>query len=356
MAAGQVFEGFARANVDGLLLKGAALARALYDSPDQRSYCDVDVLVSPGDLPAARTALRELGYKNASAQVAVDDIGEVIHEETWLATPPGARYPAVVELHLRLAGAKAPAQPAWEALKARSTFIELGSGRVPVFDRAGLAMHLATHAAQHGQSYLKGCRELVRALERWPLEVWREAARLADEIEATEAFAAGLRLVEPGAELAERLALPSTGRLDWELRQSERPRGRFHLEAFLQAPDLRTRAHVVRRALLPHPRWMARQYPWAHDRRVALLAAYLLHLARSPAWALKALVFQRRKKRAERAARKKASTPQKYPGPRKRGPVTFRSFELLTGYVVNSLCSQQRSTPLSNTTFPLLQV
>jgi hypothetical protein len=300
-AAAGVFEVFNRRDVDGLLLKGAALARLLYDVPAQRRYADIDLLVAPDDRPAAMAALEELGYRNASALVGVDDIGGVIHAETWLATPADVRYPLVVDLHLHLAGAKAPAERVWGALKARSTHIELQSTRVPVLDRPGLAMHLATHAAQHGQGYLKGCRELLRALDRWPLEVWREAARLADEIEATEAFAAGLRLVDSGADLAETLGLPPTTRLDWELRQIARPRGRFHLQAFLQAPDLRTRAHVLRRALLPHPDWMIRQYPWAEESRARMLAAYLLHLARSPVWALRALRFSRRERRAEEA-------------------------------------------------------
>ena len=302
-AAAAVFETFSRRDVGALLLKGAALARLLYDAPEQRRYSDIDVLVAPDDRQAARAALEELGYRNASARVGVDDIGGVIHAETWLATPAGARYPVAVDLHLRLADANDPAERVWEAIRARSTRIELHGRQVPTLDRPALAMHLAMHAAHHGHAYLKGRRELLRALDRWPLEVWREAARLAAEIEATEAFAAGLRMVEPGVELAKTLELPPTSRLDWEVRQSARPRGRFHLQAFLQAPNLRTRAHVLRRALFPHPRWMVRQYPWAQDRRARMFAAYLLHLARSPAWALRALLFRHRESRAERAAR-----------------------------------------------------
>jgi hypothetical protein len=294
-----VFGALAGKGVDGLLLKGAALARLLYDEPRQRLYSDVDILVDPDDLPAARAALLELGYRNASAQVAVDDIGEVIHGESWLALPAGASYPVVVDLHLHLAGANAPARAVWQALKARRTRIEVAGRQVPCLDRVGSAMHLATHAAQHGERYTRGCRELARALDRWPPAVWREAALLAHEVEATEAFAAGLRLVEPGAELAKRLELPSTSGLDWELRQGRSPRGRFHLQALLEARTVRARAHVLRRALVPHPRWIGEQYPWAREGRGRTLAAYLLHIARSPAWALRAVVFRLRQRRAD---------------------------------------------------------
>ena len=293
-----MFEAFAGRGVDGLLLKGAALARLLYDEPGQRRYSDVDVLVDPDDLPAARTALLELGYRNASAQVAVDDIAGVLHGESWLATA-GFSYPVVVDLHLHLAGANAPARAVWQVLKARLTRIEVAGRQVPCLDRVGSAVHLATHAAQHGERYSKGRRELARALDRWPLAVWREAALLAEEVEATEAFAAGLRLVEPGAELAKRLELPSTNRLDWELRQSGSPRGRFHLHALLEARTVRARAHILRRALFPHPRWIGEQYPWARERPGRLPAAYLLHIARSPAWTLRAVLFRVRQKRAD---------------------------------------------------------
>ena len=314
-AAGLVLEAFVRDGIDGLLMKGAALARLLYDVPEQRRYEDIDVLVAPGDLTRAQAALLELGYQNASELVAVDDIGGVLHGQTWL-----GEGGVVIDLHSRLAGSTADAQVCWEALRARSSTLDLAGSEVRVLDRAGSAMQLATHAAQHGQGYAKGARELSLALERWPVEVWTDAARLAEGIGATEAFAAGLRLVEPGAELAERLQLPATTGLDWELRQASRPRGQFHLHAFFQAASLRTRLHVLRRALFPHPRWIARQYPWTSDRRGGILAGYLLHIARSPAWALRALRYRVRQRRAAKPGQTPPPGSQTSRGPAKRGP------------------------------------
>ena len=277
-AAGRLFEAFTREGVDALLLKGAALAHLLYDVPEQRSYQDLDLLVDPDDLPDARAALAGLGYKNVSELMAVDDIGGDIHGESWL-----AEFGVVADLHLRLAGAGADARTAWEALRARSTIIELGGSRIAGSRSRGRG-HAPGHPRRAARRGLRQGDQRAGAGAR-PLAARHLARRrreLADEMEATEAFASGLRLVEAGAELAETLGLPSTSRLDWELRQSTRPRGRSHLHVFLQAPDLRTRAHVLRRALLPHPRWIVQEYPWARDRRGRILAAYLLHIAPQP--------------------------------------------------------------------------
>jgi hypothetical protein len=112
---------------------------------------------------------------------------------------------------------------------------------------------------------------------------------------ATAAFAAGLRLVPPGAALARDLALPPTDELQWAIaNRNVRPRGTFHLRAFAEARTLPQRASVLRRSLLPRREWIAWQYPWARAGGVRLLAAYGLHLMRAPVWAAAAWRFRRR--------------------------------------------------------------
>jgi hypothetical protein len=298
-----VFRAFEAGGVRSLLLKGPALARALYRAGELRGYSDVDLLVAPQDLHGARRALRELGCVNASEKSGVDDVAGVIHSETWL--HPGEGVPwepmVVIDLHRRLAGCDAPAQLAWDALEAWRTWIELEGARVPVLDRAGLALHIATHAAQHGPLALKAMADLERAIARWPTDVWRSAASLADELRAIAAFAAGLRLSPAGAALARELDLPSTEQLSWEiLHRQQRPRGTFHLRAWAEARGLRERTELLRRALLPTRQWLAWEYPGAGRSRPRLWAAYARHLLRSPWWALSAWWFDRRARRAGR--------------------------------------------------------
>ena len=300
--AAQVLAAFRQAGVEALLLKGRALAILLYRAGEQRDYSDVDLLVAPHDLDAAEATLRGLGYENASSALGIDDIGGVVHADTWIRATPGSNDQAMIDLHRWLPGARATPGKAWEALAARRTWIEIEGRQAAVLDRAGQAMHLATHAAQHGPAFPKPVDELALALERWPADVWDSAALLAQEIDATEAFAAGLRLVPEGAEVAERLALASTAELDWTIRHRHaRPRGTFHLQALADARGARERVRILRRSLLPSQAWIMHQHPWARAGGLRVIAAYGAHLARAPGWAARAWLYRGRARRAGRA-------------------------------------------------------
>jgi len=298
-AATDVFGAFTAARVDALLLKGPALAALLYTEAEARRYSDIDVLGAPRDLSRARATLAKLGYVKGGEALGIRDVGGVAHSETWVAAGADATHPLPIELHLWLPGSRAPAPAAWDRLAAHRTEIELCGRRVPVLDEEGLAMHLALHAAQHGSAYVRGQRELGLALERWPFPVWEGAAGLAAEIDAVDAFAAGLRLVPAGAELAKALGLPATDRLDWEVRHADtRPRGTFHLQALADGRGLLGRAEVVRHALLPSREWIAREHPWARRGGATLVLGYAAHLIGAPAWAVRAWRFRRHSRRA----------------------------------------------------------
>jgi hypothetical protein len=298
-AAVDIFAALDRRMIDALILKGAGLARLLYTPEEHRRYVDIDLLVSPLERVGAEEVLAGLGYRNATEQLGIDDIGGVVHADTWLGTPRGAAYQIVVELHRWLPGARVEPAAAWNALWRRRTSIELGERPIPVPARDAQALQLATHAAQHGPQYSKGLRELTLAIDRWPVGVWQRAGELAVEIDATATFAAGLRLVPAGMELVAMLTLPADVALEWEIRhRDERPRGAFHLEAFRAAQSPAERLAVVRRALAPDRRWIVNEYRWVDDRAVRLVAAYALHILRAPLWLAKAWWFSLRARRA----------------------------------------------------------
>jgi hypothetical protein len=221
----------------------------------------------------------------------------VAHAETWL-SPAGAS-PHELDVHYRLPGTEEAPGTTWDALWQSHARIELDGRDVPVPALSAQALQLATHAAHHGPSYFKGLRELTLAIERWPFEVWRDAAGLADQLAAVAALAAGLRLTTEGTLLATELGLPVDRALEWEIAHAEeRPRGTFHAAAFDEADTLRERLRMARRALFPTRRWVAVEYPWAKRGPVRACAAYLLHIARTPIWAARAWSFRRRSRRA----------------------------------------------------------
>ena len=290
----EILDACGAVSAEPLVLKGVALVRTLYRSDEIRGYCDIDLLVGPDDLAGVGRVLENRGYRHIPEFLGVDDVGTYLNADMWSRFVPEFGN-LTVDVHRRLDGCEAPPEVVWRALSARAARIDVGGRRVRALNRSGLALHLALHAAQHGPDDLKAIGDLERGLERWSPEIWRDAARLARELQATEAFAAGLRLVPGGDAVARRLGLPSGEAVLWEVaHRSGRPRGTFHLRAFAEAPSLTERARVVRRSLLPNRAWIVREYPWAAANRRRLVAAYCVHILRAPLWAARAWRFRRR--------------------------------------------------------------
>lgn len=286
------------AGVDAVVLKGPALARRLYVEGEARGYSDIDLLVPRAKLSSAQEALGKLGYIWAHEVFGIDDVAGIEHSQVWARAGEGGA-PLLIDLHWRLDRCEAPDDVVWAALAARRSSMELRGEEVAVLSDDGLALHVAIHAAQHGPDDAKAIGDLARGIERWPHDVWHLAAQLAEAVQAVPAFAAGLRLLPDGAELATKLGLPPTPELDWEIQHRDvRPRGTFHIQALAEARGIRERANVLRRSLFPTRRWIEREYSSALGGRVPLLRAYARHLARAPRWAARAVRYVLRARRA----------------------------------------------------------
>jgi len=286
------------AGVDAMLLKGPALARRLYADGEIRGYSDIDLLIPRQRVALARDVLAKLGYVSAEEVFGIDDVAGIQHSETW-SRPGEGSGPVMIDLHWRLDGCDAPDDLAWEALAARHGSIELRGAEAAALGDDGLALHVALHAAQHGPGDLKAIGDLARAVERWPPDLWRRAAQLAEAVQGVPAFAAGLRLLPDGARIASELGLPPTPELDWKIRNRDaRPRGTFHIGAFADAHGLRQRANVLRRSLFPTRRWIGWEFPWAAEGKARLALAYACHILRAPLWAARAGRYLARARRA----------------------------------------------------------
>lgn len=294
----EIFAAFAAGEVEARALKGIVLSRLLYRPGEVRGYYDIDVLVEPSKLAMAGGILTELGFQNMSAREGVVDVAGILHAQVWVSSQADFGN-VTVDLHWTLDGCRAPAAQVWTALSAEPQHVVLDAAAVPTLPPAGLAFHLALHAAQHGPDDAKAIGDLRRGVQRWPRAVWREASELARDLDAGPAFAAGLRLTPEGTELAdhELVLRDSTAELVEIELSARRPRGTFHLSALAEAQTWGERLQVVRHALFPTPAWIRRQYRWSRNRPWLLPLAYLLHLLRSPGWATRAAAFRRELRR-----------------------------------------------------------
>jgi hypothetical protein len=271
VAATQVLAALGERQIPSLLLKGPGIARLLYGEDEVRGYSDVDLLVSPADQRRAAGVLTELGF----APLVAD--GELRGHRPLHATEWVRGDGASVDLHFTISGARASADHVWETLRAHVVALDLGAIEAEAPDVAGVALLVALHAAHHGAGFEKCRSELRRALDRLPEETWREAAALAEDIEAGPAFAAGLSIDPRGAELAARLGLPSDLPVDVALRASGPPPLALGLEWLSRAPGARAKAGLVARTAFPTPGALRAWRPRARRGRRSLAVAYVTH-------------------------------------------------------------------------------
>ncbi|HNP71652.1 MAG TPA: nucleotidyltransferase family protein [Kouleothrix sp.] len=91
-----VLAAFEHAGVRGIPVKGLVLAETLYGGLGLRSLGDLDVLVRPADLPAARAALRGLGFAQ-EADPGFDNLYHPFHDPPYYR--PAAGGSVCLELH-----------------------------------------------------------------------------------------------------------------------------------------------------------------------------------------------------------------------------------------------------------------
>jgi hypothetical protein len=298
-AAADVLSRFERAGVRALLLKGPSIARWLYADDESRIYLDCDLLIAPEDTEAAEAALGSLAYTREFDDRRMPAWWRE-HASTWFDYDEGV----TIDLHRTLPGIGVGPETAWRVLAADADVVVVAGYPAPTLAKPGRALHIALHAAQHGIAWLRPITDLERALSIADDDLWLRAAVLASKLKAIESFAAGLRLVPAGAELAQRLALPPNLSVDAQLRAASPPAVALGFEQLARADGMRARAEIVVRKFVPPPAFIRHWDPRARHSRTSLLLAYL----RRPLWILRqsppALRAWLRARRAVRGARR----------------------------------------------------
>lgn len=266
----QVVEGLREKAVGSLLLRGPAIASWLYDEKSERLYTDVDLLVDQSATGVAASVLRRLGFER------FDFGGEQlveIHSENWFR----ASDRVSVDLHHTLKGVRVSSDLLWLALKNPTEAVSLNGTAVQVPSAPARAMVVCLHAAQHGRGTERTLEDLSRALARCSKEVWRASARLARDVDALDAFGAGLRMLPQGEELASELGLAPTSSVGVQLRADMAPPEARAWELVFSAKGAVAKVRMFLRILFPDPTYVRTRYGLSLGMS-ALARGYLRHL------------------------------------------------------------------------------
>lgn len=287
----EVLRALTREGMEPILLKGPSFARWLYYEGELRKYGDSDLLVSAPEADRVETVLVRLGFGFGRERGLRGRLPEGLH---WV------RDDDEVDVHTTLRGALAEPGQQWAVLSRHTEAITVSGELVRSLSEPARTLHLALHAARHGRCAGRPLEDLARGLESLPLDVWRQAAGIAVEIDAAASFASGLRLTPAGAALAESLGLPDGLSVEDALYADSATSIAVGLWRLVQTRGVRAKARLVLRELFPSAEFMRLLAPTTRLGAHGLLLGYLwrpFSLAAASPRAIYALF------RASRAAR-----------------------------------------------------
>lgn len=276
-ATAEVAKAMNQEGIRPILLKGPSLSRWIYSDHEVRPYGDSDFLVSPAQRDLAQLVLEGLGYRRVFRPSDTPGVSPAADE--WRRLSDGTS----IDLHRTIFGIEVADHAAWNVLCSDTVSIEVADVLLEALSYPARALHIALHAAQHGVVASGSLRDLDHALAVVDEDLWREASALADRLGATAAFASGLRLVESGDALANRLRLTAKPPTSIALRARSAPTSVVAWDDLVAIAGWKTRIHFIARKIVPTPTMIRTWSPLASRGWLGLCAAY----AWRPLWVLR---------------------------------------------------------------------
>jgi hypothetical protein len=282
---GELQQRFTSAGVPLLILKGPALAWSVYPHPATRPSSDLDVLVLPDTVPAARSLLVELGYACLDRKY---DVAREFYCEELLSPPRQARHHRWIELHWELSPVAALGRTAGvRELFERAVRITGDGIEFEALHPVDALLHRAlVNAFHHGRDLrliwlmdVALLAQQITLLDAWGVlqkrcGVWR--ARLAVELSLRLACAwIGLQLPAAVADFSAWPQPTPAERHIWDKAIARHTNLLAYLGLYVRSGAIPP-AHLVRMGwhlLFPDPAWMRLKYPPAQGWR--LMDAYL---------------------------------------------------------------------------------
>jgi hypothetical protein len=159
-----LLESLTAGGVQALVLKGPAFSRQLYGDADLRHFTDLDVLVRPGDVAAARDVALANGFVD---RLPFDIVSEAVlqtgEQEIGFAQPTTG---LLLDLHWRVGPRFAADSLPADELFARADRLELLGREITVLGRLDVALALTVHAATNEWPRFEDVAGAAAALRR----------------------------------------------------------------------------------------------------------------------------------------------------------------------------------------------
>ena len=153
------FDSLKRAGIPFVVLKGAALAAAVYASPGARAMDDIDILVNEADATRTEEAMKRAGCQPGPDLLSPEFYPRYYYEREYLT----AGQPAVkIDCHVRpfrplRYGRTVPA----DAFRDDLQTVAIGGHDAQILSPTNQMIHLCAHAACHGSSKLRWLADIA---------------------------------------------------------------------------------------------------------------------------------------------------------------------------------------------------
>ncbi len=169
----RAFARLQQAGIECLTFKGPTLAKLAYGDISNRTFDDIDILVSFDDFLATQKCLTELGYHSFEnltldqQQFQMRSKGEVLY-----AHPNGG----FIDLHTSLSRGTYGYKVTWRGLWANRQTVGFQSATLHTFGMNDLCLYLAIHGAKHRWQRLNWILDFAQAMRLAELSEVMEAA------------------------------------------------------------------------------------------------------------------------------------------------------------------------------------
>ncbi len=198
----RLFERFAAANIEALVIKGPVLSARCYGDPGLRQYGDLDLIVRGKDILRATELMLCLGYEANVPMTAIHANkipGEYVfrHSSTKL----------LVEFHTEGTFRYHPRPLPVERLFERQVRVKIDSREIPTLSSEDELILICIHGAKHFWEQLSYVADVAAFVARQELD-WRRVKSAAEEVSGERMVQVGLRLAANllGAPLPESVA------------------------------------------------------------------------------------------------------------------------------------------------------